>query len=105
MGCLEDLIPPRENAGSPAVEVIILDGTAIVNMLAPGTTKTFSEYATHVFLPYVMSQFQHASSVDVVFDEYLPDSLKAATRKKRDKGIWRRVEPSSSIPLGRRFSG
>ena len=98
VGCLEDLIPPRENASSPAVEVVILDGTAIVNMLAPGTTKTFSEYATQVFLPYVKSQLQHASRVDVVFDEYLPDSLKAATWKKRGKGIRRRVEPSSSIP-------
>ncbi len=98
VGCLEDLIPPRENASSPAVEVVILDGAAIVNMLAPGTTKTFSEYATQVFLPYVTSQLQHASRVDVVFDEYLPDSLKAATRKKRGKGIRRRVEPSSSIP-------
>ena len=67
VGCLEDLIPPRENASSPAV-----DGAAIVNMLAPGTTKTFSEYATQVFLPYVTSQLQHASRVDVVFDEYLP---------------------------------
>ena len=99
VGCLEDLIPPRENASSPAVEVVILDGAAIVNMLAPGTTKTFSEYATQVFLPYVTSQLQHASRVDVVFDdEYLPDSLNAATRKKRGKGIRRRVEPSSSIP-------
>ena len=98
MGCLEDLIPPRENASSPAVEVVILDGAAIVNMLAPGTTKTFSENATQVFLPYVTSQLQHASRVDVVFDEYLPDSLKAATRKKRGKGVRRRVEPSSSIP-------
>ena len=33
VGCLEDLIPPRENASSPAVEFVILDGAAIVNML------------------------------------------------------------------------
>ena len=97
-GCLEDLIPARENASSPAVEIFIIDGAAIVNMLAPGTIKTLSEYATQVFLPYVMSQLEHASRVDVVFGEYLPDSLKAATRKKRGKRIRRRVEPSSSIP-------
>ena len=98
VGCLKYLIHRRVNASSPAVEVVILDGAAIVNMLAPGTTKTFSEYATQVFLPYVISQFQHASRVDVAFDKYLPDSLKAATRKKRGKRIRRRVEPSSSIP-------
>ena len=51
-----------------------------------------------MFVPYVMSQLQHASRVDVVFDVYLPDSLKAATRKKRGNGIRRRVEASSSIP-------
>ena len=45
VSCLEDMIPPRENASIPAVEVVILDGAAIVNMLAPGTTKAFSEYA------------------------------------------------------------
>ena len=57
-----------------------------------------SSTSAQVFLPYVTSQLQHASRVDVVFDEYLPDSLKAATRTKRGKCIRRRVEPSSSIP-------
>ena len=36
VGCLEDMIPPQENVASPHVEVIILDGAAITNMLAPG---------------------------------------------------------------------
>ena len=35
VGWLDDLIPPRENAGSHTVEVINLDGATIVNMLAP----------------------------------------------------------------------
>lgn len=99
VGCLEDLIPPRENAAaSPSVEVMILDGAAIVNMLAPGNAKTFSEYASQVFLPYITSQLQHTSRVDIDWDEYCPESLKTDTRKKRGKGIRRRVEPSSSIP-------
>ena len=37
-------------------------------------------------------------ALSVLCHEYLPDSLKAATRKKRGKGIRRRVEPFSSIP-------
>ncbi|KAJ8372691.1 hypothetical protein AAFF_G00280200 [Aldrovandia affinis] len=85
-------------AASPPVEVMILDGAAIVNMLAPGNAKTFSEYASLVFLPYITSQLQHTSRVDIVWDEYFPDSLKAHTRKRRGKGTRRRVEPSSSIP-------
>lgn len=104
VGCLEDLVRPQENAAtaaaaaSPAVEVIILDGAAIINMLPPGRAKTFNDYASQVFLPYITSQLQHTSRVDIVWDEYLTDSLKAGTRKKRGKGIRRRVEPSSSIP-------
>ena len=83
VGCLEDMIPPQENVASPRVVVIILDGAAITNMLAPGGTKSFSDYATQVFLPYITSQLQHAIRVDVVWDEYMPDSLKADTNKER----------------------
>ena len=43
------------------------------------------------------SQLQHASRVNVVWDEYLPGSRKANTRSMRGKGIRRRVEPSSVI--------
>ena len=97
--CLEDQITPRENdTASPPVQVMILDGAAIVNMLAPGNAKTFSEYSSLVFLPYIISQLQHTSRVDIVWDEYFPESLKSDTRKKRGKGIRRRVEPHSSIP-------
>ena len=32
------------------------------------------------------------------WDEYLPDNLKADTRTKIGRGMWRQVEPSSSIP-------
>ena len=84
VGCLEDLIPPQECVASPHVEVIILFGAAITNMLATGGTKTFSDYATQVFLPYITSQLQHAIRVDVVWDEYMPDSLKADIRTKRE---------------------
>ena len=36
--------------------------------------------------------------VCVVWDEYLPESLKAETRSKRGKEVRRRVEPSTAIP-------
>ncbi len=40
-----------------------------------------------------MLQQQHVSRLDVVWDEYSPESLKAETRSKRGKGVRRRVEP------------
>ena len=91
VGCLEYLITRRKNAGSPAVEVVILDGAAIFNMLAPGTTNTFSEYATQVFLPYVMSQLQHANRADVVVDEYLPNTFEGSYPEEK-----RQMHPETS---------
>ena len=107
--CLEALVPqpagdsatdaePSHVPDSPAVDVIILDGAAVVNMLKPGTERTFSEYATHVFLTYITTQLQNAQRVDVVWDEYVQGSLKSYTRSVRGKGSRRRVESSSTIP-------
>ena len=73
VGYLEGTIPPQDNVASHHVEVIILDGASITNMLAPGGAKTFSDYATQVFLSYITSQLPHSFRVDVVWDEYLPD--------------------------------
>ena len=63
------MIPPQENVASPQVEVIILDGAAITSMLVPGGAKTFSDYATQVFLLYITSQLQDVIRVDIVWDE------------------------------------
>ncbi|KAG0717130.1 hypothetical protein GWK47_008210 [Chionoecetes opilio] len=79
-------------------QVNILDGAAIINMLRLGTAKTFQGYATDVFVPYVTSQLQHVDRLDIVWDLYMADSLKADTRSKRGKGVRRRVEPSSAVP-------
>ncbi len=98
VGCLEGLVPSQEDTPNPAVQVGILDGAAIVNMLLPGAAKTFSDYAKHVFSLYIKSQLQHVNRVDVVWDEYFPESLKAEARTKRGKGVCGRVEPSTAIP-------
>ena len=37
--CLQDLTPAKENVSSLIVQVTILDGAAIINMLQPGTAK------------------------------------------------------------------
>ncbi len=96
--CLQDLTPVKENVSNLTVQVTILDGAAIVNMLRPGTAKTFQDYATDVFVPYITSQLQHVTRLDIIWDVYVPESLKADTHSKRGKGVRRRVEPSSAIP-------
>ena len=98
VGCLEDLVPTQDLCPTPFVQVVLLDGAAIANMLRPGFATTFSDYATQVFLPYITSPLQHVNRLDVVWDEYIADSLKAETRTWTGKGIRRRVEPFNSIP-------
>ncbi len=41
---------------SLSADVIVLDGSVIVNMLKPGVSQTFKEHAHDVFSPYVKSQ-------------------------------------------------
>ena len=97
VACLEvhSPIPPES---SPDVDAILLDGAAIVNMLKPGPAKTFQQYSKVIFLPYLQSQLTKAERVDILWDEYIPDSLNAMTRQKRGKGTIRRVQPNTQIP-------
>ena len=60
--------------------------------------NTFEEYAQQVFIPYVVQQLQHVSRLDLVWDSYRADSLKASTREHRGKGVRRRVVDSAVIP-------
>ena len=101
--CFENtLLAAKEHAStshsSVQVSCTILDGAAIVNMLQPGAAKTFQEYATDIFIPYLTSLLRHVTRLDIVWDEYIKHSLKAGTRSKRGKGIRRRVEPASQVP-------
>ena len=83
---------------TPEVDAIILDGAVVVRMLHPGTAKTFQEYADFVFGPYIFSHIDKTSHVDVVWDVYLPDSLKGTSRQKKEMGVRRRVSPFTTIP-------
>ncbi|KAJ7386866.1 hypothetical protein OS493_006899 [Desmophyllum pertusum] len=65
------------------IDVSIIDSAAVVNMIKPGTEKTFSGYAEQSFLPYVKAQLRHVKRVDIVWDEYVENSLKATTRSDR----------------------
>jgi len=96
--CLEQLSDPQGKSEIPNADCIILDGAAIVHLLKPGNAKTFEEYSTLVFVPYIMSILQCAQRIDVVWDCYKPDSLKASTRAKRGSGIKRQVLPSAPMP-------
>ena len=98
-GQKSDLVKCMEKTAEfPEVDVAILDGAAVVQMASPGAARTFKEYADNVFMPYIMKLLQPVKRVDIVWDVYRQDSLKAATREKRGSGTRRRVTSSSQIP-------
>ena len=63
-----------------------------------GTAKTFHDYAADVFMPYNTSYLEHVTRLDIIWDKYVPESLKADARSKRGKGVRRHVESSSAVP-------
>jgi hypothetical protein len=80
------------------INTIIIDAAAIVNMIKPGVEKTFTGYAEKSFLPFIKAQLRHADRVDIVWDEYIENSLKATTRCHRGTGVRRRVTPTNQLP-------
>ena len=69
----------------------ILDGAAVVHFLPTGVARTFAEYADKVFIPFVMYQLQQAHRVDCVWDRYIANSIKEATRQHRGCSIRTKV--------------
>ena len=103
LGCQTDLLVGLEGhsepqSEAPTVTAVVFDRAVIVQMLKPGTAKTFEEYAQKVFIPYVVRQLQHVSRLDLVWNSYRADSLKASTREQHGKGVRRRVVDSAVIP-------
>ena len=96
--CLE--VETAAPEASPLVYSNFLDGAAVVQMLNPGTAKTFLDYAEQVFF-YPM--YQHSSKISAHSCRHclgcLSYSLRGTTRQKRGKGVRRRVVPSAAIPM------
>ena len=87
-----------------AIDAIIIDGAAVVNMIKPGTEKIFCGYAEQSFLPYVKTQLRHVKRVDIVRDEYVENSLKATTRSGRGTRVRRRVAANNQLHVtGKNF--
>ena len=91
--CLESDLHEYNNA--PVADATILDSAAVVQMLNPGTSRTFQDYGNTVFAPYISAQLEKCSRIDLVWDVYLPAGLKASTRQKRGKSMRKRVASST----------
>ena len=80
------------------VDVQLLDGAAVVHFLPTSSSVTFDDYADHVFIPHILKQLECAKRLDLVWDTYIPHSIKESTREKRGKGIRRKVEGKTKLP-------
>ena len=60
--------------------------------------KTFQDYSQLVFLAYLERMLQDVGRLDVVWDVYKEDSLKAQTRQNRGAGNHLRVVNNTNIP-------
>ena len=96
--CLEQLVPP--NQAAPRVDVKILDGAVVIHLLKPRGSRTFKDYYQNIFLPYVKLQLEDVARVDVVWDSYLPNSLKQSTRQRRTQsGSTQRQRVDCNTPI------
>lgn len=56
-------------ANGPDVEVKIIDATALVFSLLPGTPRTFGEYEETRFMPRVQTEASTVTRLDLIYDE------------------------------------
>ena len=100
LSCLEALGTDVACDYLAGVTARIIDGAAIVNMRKPKLVRTFTfgEYADNNLIPFLKSQLVDVERLDVVWDRYLPNSLKQQARMVRGEGSRRRVLDNTIIP-------
>lgn len=103
---LESLVPhpnDHNNFNKSEADTLIIDGAGLVHRLDPHKfnkpVKTMKDYARHIFLPHVEKELKEVERVDVVWDRYMSDSLKSATRSHRGSGTPLRITATTRIPV------
>ena len=70
----------------------LIDGASMVHTLKlDRSIKTFHDYAEKKVLPFIKRHLTTAKRVDVIWDRYLSESLKAMTRESRVAGVRQRL--------------
>ena len=90
-----------------SINISLHDGVMLLHMIKPTSEmKTFSDYATHKFVPFVLGELAKGNRVDIIWDRYFPQSLKNTTRQNRGSGDAKRVKLDGPLPkkLGQLFT-
>ena len=99
-GRLQSSQPPLPTATSP--KAIIMEASPLIRKLSSVLVDNFHEFAV-VFYNHVVRLAAGFNRLDVVFDRYFNDSLKAQTRKGRGSGGTRVLEISDDISFPENF--
>ena len=83
--------PPQSN-------MVIIDGSAVVNALKPDAAMTFKDYAANKFISRISRLLSYFKRIDVVFDLYSEDSLTGTARLHRGQGSRKRVRDNYKVP-------
>ena len=65
--CLQVLSVPQSQMPKN-LNVVIINGAAVITMVKPGTERSFSEYAANSFIPYIRVQLSHVTRLDILWD-------------------------------------
>ena len=99
---LTQQVKTLENVTLDKHSCLLIDGQALVMALGkPPDVKTFGDYANK-FADTVFMMGAKYQRIDVVFDRYQSESIKAGTRtkrKQRHRPVRRKIENQSSVPL------
>jgi hypothetical protein len=95
--CL-DIPTENETQEGSHFDSAIFDGAVIVHLLSVSAVTNFEDYADKVFLGFLRRELVDVSRVDVVWDRYLPRSIKEATREKRGRGCRLKVNSQTRVP-------
>ena len=82
----------------------LIDGAHMVHFRPDASIKSFHDYADRKVLPYIETQLANTKIVDVIWDRYLPDSLKATTRQRRGTGIRQRMRHDRNLTFPRNWN-
>jgi len=97
--CIEVFEQGEQDELPRTVDCKIFDGAVLAHTLSAATATTFDDYAQSMFLPFLLRELQYVRDrIDVVWDQYLPSSIKASTRERRGSGVCLKVNPRTKIP-------
>ena len=100
LNCLEEIQEPSYD-GPHDMEMIVIYGVVLVYLNPPKHSRTFGEYRESELGEQLERLAVPVSQLNLVFDVYSEDSLKAETQEGRENGA--RVSVKDSTPIHSNF--